>query len=255
MRFDRPQWVTESACVPRQPLDLTGQTYGQLTALRLAPSQSHHTRWVWRCACGNEREFFASNVRQGDVTSCGCVAAKRHAEVAAKLQAQRERGEDIRRHGAIRSQKALERATSWAEKRRIAALKRQHKHTLESWRQMRARCTQQSHGDYPNYGGRGIRVCERWRESFEAFLQDMGPRPDGHTLDRKDNDGDYTPENCQWATYTTQNRNSRHCKLTVDDVRAIRGSTESRAALARHYGVTETAIYLVTTRRSWRDVA
>jgi hypothetical protein len=81
--------------------------------------------------------------------------------------------------------------------------------TYVSWQNMKARCTNPKRPNYANYGGRSIRVCKRWGESFVAFLQDMGCRPEGMTLDRINNDSGYYKANCRWATPSQQNRNKR----------------------------------------------
>jgi hypothetical protein len=80
--------------------------------------------------------------------------------------------------------------------------------TYESWRKMRRRCTQTNFIDYPNYGGRGITICASWND-FANFLADMGERPEGHSLDRINNNGNYEPDNCRWATPAQQSANRR----------------------------------------------
>jgi hypothetical protein len=87
-----------------------------------------------------------------------------------------------------------------------------------SWRHMHDRCLNANDQDYSNYGGRGISICQRWLDGFENFLADMGPRPSPkHSLDRIDNDGPYSPENCRWATQCEQMRNTRRTRLLTHD--------------------------------------
>ena len=85
------------------------------------------------------------------------------------------------------------------------------------WYNMIKRCTDREHQNYPSYGGRGIRVCDRWFDSFDNFVADVGERPEGHTLDRIDNDGDYCPGNCRWADEDTQRANTSRTRwITID---------------------------------------
>jgi len=122
--------------------------------------------------------------------------------------------------------------------------------TYVSWLEMRRRC--RSDRDSEKYRDRGISVCERW-EIFENFLADMGPRPDGLTLDRIDNDGNYEPGNCRWATREQQNRNRRCTKITEDDAAWIRAGNGlvSHEMLAEALGISQTVVSRIARGRNW----
>ena len=110
-----------------------------------------------------------------------------------------------------------------------------------NWLSMRARCNDRHNKDWPRYGGRGIKVCERWSvriHGFRNFLADMGPRPPGHTIDRINNDGDYEPSNCRWGTLRQQGNNTRTNRFAT-----INGETRTITEWARHYGVHDRLVW------------
>ena len=108
----------------------------------------------------------------------------------------------------------------------------------DRWRRMIGRCHDQEARDFARYGGRGISVCERWRESFEAFLGDMGMPPEGAQIDRVYNEGNYEPGNCRWVSSRTNNRN-RRCTVFVE----FEGKRQSVADLAERFNVDLTAVH------------
>lgn len=119
------------------------------------------------------------------------------------------------------------------------------KHPLYgTWADMRKRCLSPKNPNWPDYGGRGIGICERW-SSFHAFVADMGERPEGHTLDRRDNDGPYSPDNCRWATQGEQMRNTRRT------VRVRMNGTDVRLAdLAERHGICA-KLLAIRVKRGW----
>ena len=110
---------------------------------------------------------------------------------------------------------------------------------------MKGRCLNLQHVRYPSHGGRGIKICARWLASFENFLEDMGSRPEGTSLERVDNDGDYQPGNCRWATPIEQSSNTRSTRLET-----INGITDTHAGWARRAGISP-ATLCKRLKRGW----
>jgi hypothetical protein len=161
-------------------IDLTKQRFGRLTVLSRRDNDSRgRARWLCKCDCGNEKVILAHSLRRGTSRSCGCLMLEIVTAVGAVTTT----------HGHAR------------EGRRTP--------TYRSWKCMRTRCCNPNHKGYSRYGGRGIKVCDRW-SSFENFLADMGEKPAGLTIDRfPDNNGNYEPGNVRWATPPQQARGKR----------------------------------------------
>lgn len=124
-----------------------------------------------------------------------------------------------------------------------------------SWQAMKERCYRPKHISFKNYGGKGIKVCDRWLNSFKAFFNDMGLKPSkNHSLERIDSKKDYEPNNCRWATSQEQNQNQKTTKLNPHSVLEIRSSNKSCEELSKKYGVSPSTIYWVITRRSWKNI-
>ena len=107
-----------------------------------------------------------------------------------------------------------------------------------TWNRIKGRCYNKNKQGYKNYGGRGIKVCNRWLESFDNFYEDMGKRPDGYEIDRVDNNGDYSPDNCRWVTSKENRRNRRSSKLIE-----FEGEVKNLSAWAEEYGVNYIAVH------------
>jgi hypothetical protein len=125
--------------------------------------------------------------------------------------------------------------------------------TYKSFHAMRQRCFDLKHPMSRRHGQRGIIVCKRWLgpKGFENFRRDMGERPEGLTLERIDNDGNYTPSNCRWATRKEQSRNRSDNKLTAAQVRRIRSSRSPQKRIAAHYGICASYVSMIRSRKRW----
>lgn len=159
----------------RKSLDITGRKFGRLTVLRFVETRKKHRYWECSCECGGTAIVSLDTIGKR-VFSCGCYHLQRIKESNST-------------HG-------------------LSATIEYH-----TWERMKNRCYNIRAADYADYGGRGIEVCTRWRNNFVAFLLDMGKRPTRrHSIDRRNNNGNYDPDNCRWATPKEQANNRREAR-------------------------------------------
>ena len=182
-------------------LDLTGQRFGKLVVIGQDGFQkSGHTAWRCRCDCGKEVTKRGSMLKS--TQSCGCLRV----ELGRK---------SLTKHGFYKLPE------------------------FHTWKRMKLRCLDVDSDDYTDYGARGIKVCERWLESFENFYADMGERPSPkHSIDRIDTNGNYEPNNCRWATPEEQANNRRSSVYLTHN-----GETLSAAQWARKLGMKPQAFH------------
>lgn len=169
---------------PERPQSVdVGSSFGRLTVIRFRQT-NHRGQGVWlcRCECGNEDEYRASKLVGGLISSCGCLYRDSRRTIRL-IHGDKPKG------------------------RKVAP-------EYTAWTNMITRCTNPKHNRWQHYGGRGIAICDQWRNSYEAFLADVGRRPShAHSIDRyPDCDGNYEPGNVRWATGTEQRLNQRRQK-------------------------------------------
>lgn len=186
-----------------KPLELTGQTFGRLTVLGKSKKCRKEPLWLCRCSCGNLCEVTGSNLKRGKQKSCGCLRADNLRSIT-------------RKHGMTKTR------------------------LFYIWSSMIQRCSNPNNRSYPNYGGRGIKVCEDWTNSFESFSSwaAQSGYDDSLTLDRIDNNLGYFPENCRWASFKAQ-QNNRRDNIVVE----IMGQSKTLSQWGELYGVKSGTIW------------
>ena len=214
-------------------LNLLGETFGRLTVIAEAPSYGSpsgrkRTKWKVKCSCGTTKEVLTEDLKNGSTISCGCYSREQASKRA-------KHGHNTKKEGPSLS--------------------------YQSWSAMKRRCYAPNATKYPQYGAKGITVCDRWLDKdtgFQNFLEDMGERPPGTTLDRYPNrNGNYEPCNCRWGTPKQQSRN-RDDVLTPNQVRYIKqqlATGRTQKDIGDELGSHHSTISRIATGKTWADVA
>lgn len=195
--------------LPKLARDITGKQFGRLTVVSYfgASPGGRGSVWLCRCACGNEKHILSGQLHRG-TSSCGCL------------------NKDVQRA-------------------RLTKHSRSRTSAYRIWSTLRQRCTNPNNTQFKNYGARGIKVCDRWLASFEDFAADMGPRPDGGEIERIDNNGNYEPGNCRWASRKEQCRNTRRTRFLTHN-----GETLCVTEWAERLGVHPVTLHL-RLKKGW----
>lgn len=193
--------------------DITGMRFGRWSVVSFSHTRKKSAWWNCVCDCGTRRAVCGSSMRMGRTQSCGCY----HRETARRL------GESSATHKMTKSSE------------------------YRSWTAMKNRCLNRNQPSYKYYGEKGIKVCDRWINSFENFLKDMGfkPTPE-HTIERQDNSKGYEPSNCRWATRAEQSLNTTSSRLlTFND------ETKTSAEWSREVGIKNSTILARLNEYGW----
>ncbi len=187
-----------------------GQEFGKLTVEKFVSSGPQGRLWLCKCECGKFKNATTGALNSGQTWNCGC------------------------HRNALSSERATRHGLSQIPEYFV-------------WQTMKARCTNKKHRHFGSYGGRGIKVCDRWMTSFQNFISDMGRRTSSkHSIDRIDNEGNYSPENCRWATAFGQGKNRRNNKHLT-----FKGETLIASEWARRIGITRTVLSDRLSRMGW----
>lgn len=194
--------------------DYSGQRFGRLVVLSRAENLGRKVSFLCLCDCGNEKVISSNAFKCGTTISCGCWQVQTMREQPRRLQ-----------HGQSIGNGSPE---------------------YQTWSRIKSRCYDPNEIGYHRYGGRGITVCDRWLESFENFLSDMGERPSqNHSIDREDNDGNYEPSNCKWSTKKEQANNRRSNRIL-----SYKGQDKTTSQWADEIGIGQSTIH-ARLKRGW----
>lgn len=188
--------------------DIDGDRFGRLAVIGYKGPRGNHREWYCKCDCGEVCIVLSNCLLRGETKSCGCL-------------------------------------NSEYSRRRKTTHGKTGTRVYGIWKHIITRCTNRRAKAFPRYGGKGVKVCSRWR-SFQNFYADMGDPPSRiHSIDRRDNDGDYTPENCRWATpVQQQNNTSRNVKISIN------GRTQTLAEWCRELRLNYSTVH-ARLRKRW----
>lgn len=191
-------------------LDLKGFKSGRLTGIKpIGKDKNNSVLWECLCDCGNTAILRAALLKNGHTKSCGCLQRERASKACTT-------------HG-------MRFSPEW-----------------RTWRHIKDRCYNPNTERYPHYGGRGIKVCDRWLNSFENFYADMGKKPEGYSIERINIDGDYSPENCKWIALRDQANNKKNNKFVT-----FKGKTQTVAQWAEELGFNKQTLYSRLNGYGW----
>lgn len=180
-----------------------GEKFSRLAFQNIVVLESGKVMWLMRCECGNSVKAYYRDVFRGHTKSCGCLIKERN---QARLTTHGEGNKTVREYRA--------------------------------WAHVKERCSNPNCRQFKHYGGRGITMCERWACSYENFVSDMGRCPDGFSIERINNDGNYEPSNCRWASQKEQCQNTRRCLFFTHN-----GRTQNLKQWATEFGHNYLKVY------------
>lgn len=196
--------------MPSRIISIVGNKYGKLTVVSYAGTRGTRNYWECLCDCGGRCVVEKGHLRSGHTTSCGCASSR--ATIGTRSL----------KHGSCNTSEYI------------------------AWSNMKQRCSDPNYKEFHLYGGRGIKVCDRWIGSFTNFFEDMGKTPIGSEIDRINNDGHYSPENCRWTTAKVNCRNRRTTRFITHN-----GETLSVEDWAEKVGVSGSVIRQRLDRQKW----